>query len=918
MSAAVAGVASDRGEWYTFSPGTLALGLSGGVVRIAFSPSPAQPDAYWCGAGHKLRAPSQANVIEFRAKSGSARSVGLKVYDSQGQIGQYNVDIPDDWDSVRLRRDEPAWLYKSSQGPLRDIAKVEFIFNNSEFKAGDQFVLEIKNLQFTNIQPKPHLHPNWMPKTIPPPVSGYRIETCIHNCWAKGVGEFSGLDSPHPETGLKLAREVADNLIAQYKYVGPEVAYLSGKSGENFARHVRARGGIALTEGHNNPGVEFLTQKNAFVINPEGKNPTQTGGLVHQTEDMTNPVVLAKLRERIEASAKVGAQAWRSVDYTWQWWGGPVWGYSESAIRRWRDDLTGRDTGLEIIEGGKHTVARFWRYFASYHGYTMKPKDLGLASWNDYNPPRRTDSPTPHELNSRRLFSMLYHYEWVKYINEAHRVSAVSYGCFGQPICNPECHDNGTDLYWLLKCAFIRGFNAEWWGSAGVVIPSYYNCTYYGNTARTNGKEIVLHGESAAAGNGFCEGSRPNYWDNMANYLITYAQSASVDFKAKHDQYWGASWKTMIDPKEKAYQAYTAFRSAWCGFLQCRNDKARKPETDVLAIGVRSVAYNVDPFDTSRSTQPFNLAQNLVVLNYLHDGAAFPIDDAYDLNRYNAILLSPFVMPQGFAAKVGAWVRSRKGRTLITHSFVPTRFSAPYAGAPPDGYAYLQSGGQERLLGLANISGAKIRAGVLEAHCPAFKAALRGFIGQRIEFDRGICESAGGTVLVSMDGYPLVTKRTFGKGRVIYIHFYPSNTSLRTRRLEAAVVDGVMRYVGCKPMAITPEGVFALVFDRSRGRKAVITYNSRARTDVLCMGRTCTVFQAQDPEVRGEVKALAGAANSRFLLKDVVTGQCEGAWSDSNGYVKISCDGWNMRGVYVDPLKSSSGQTVINCGPLGF
>ncbi len=753
------------------------------------------------------------------------------------------------------------------------------------------------------IVPKPYLHPNWMPRTIPPPVPGYRIETCIHNCWAKGVGDFPGLDSRDPETALKMAKEIADNLIVQYKYVGPEVAYLSGESGKCFAQHVRKKGGIVLTEGHNNPGVEFLTEKGAFVLNPEGKNPAQTGGLVHHSEDMTAPVVLAELRKRIEASAKVGAQAWRSVDYTWQWWGGPIWGYSEPAIRRWREDLTGQDGDLEIVEGRKHRIARFWEYFASYHGYRMKPENVGLASWYDYNPPRRTDKPTPQDLNSRRLFSMLFHYEWVKYINEAHRVSATKYGCFGQPICNPECHDNGTDLYWLLKCAFIRGFNAEWWGSAGVVIPNYYNCTYYGNTAQTNRKEIVLHGESAAAGNGFFEGSRPNYWDNMANYLITYAQSASVDFKAKHDQYWGASWSKMIDPRENAHQAYTAFRSAWCGFLRCRNDKARKPRTGVLAIGVRSVAYNVDPFDISRSSQPFNLAQDLISLNYLHDGAAFPMDDAYNLDRYNTILLSPFVMPRGFAGKVGAWVRSGKGRTLITHSFVPTRFSAPYAEAPPDGHAYLQPGGQERLLGLATIGGSDIRSGVVEAHCPKFKAALSGFIGQRIEFGRGICESAGGNVLVSMDSHPLVTERAFGKGRVVYIHFYPSDTSLGTQRFEAAVVDGVMRYVGQKPMTLTPEGVFALVFDRPGGRKAVVTYNSAARTDVLYSGKTRRVFQAQDPEAKGQVKALAGAPNSRILLRDMITGHRETAKSDSAGYVTIPYDGWNMRGVYVEPAK---------------
>lgn len=78
---------------------------------------------------------------------------------------------------------------------------------------------------------------------------------------------------------------------------------------------------------------------------------------------------------------------------------------------------------------------------------------------------------------------------------------------------------------------------------------------------------------TGAVGNSF--GCRPNYWDNMANYLITYVKSAACDAKVMNGQYWAASYEEMTKPEDKElYDMYTGYRSAWSGFLQSKHDKA--------------------------------------------------------------------------------------------------------------------------------------------------------------------------------------------------------------------------------------------------------------------------------------------------------------------------------------------------------
>ncbi|MHB1456005.1 MAG: hypothetical protein ACYC0V_03720 [Armatimonadota bacterium] len=902
-------------DWFCNGPSTLTCASDDAVKaptspvqRITFKPNTSLTDAYWCEAGIETGIPDRTNLVEFYLNAPSSKQVMVKLTDSNGRDGYYYLSIGDGWARIRLRMEAPDMTDK---GPLQNIKRVAFLFNNSWYKPGDEITLLIAGPDFLESKPLPFLNPNWMPSVIPPPVKGYQIETCIWNVWSAasgwGIGdaEFNGFDQT---PGFEVAKDIITNLFREYRDVGIDMPYVNGEKGKFLCDYVKSLGGTPNAEGSDAPSPEWCKERGAFAVNVHG-DAYSSSDMSH-CHDMTNPEVLKFSQERILESAKAGAKTWRTVDYIWPYYGGPIWGYSDAAKKRWRENLSEIDVGVEIIEGGTRRFVHFWEYFESYHGFRFKPSDMGLKSWDEYQPPKAGASSAPADMNNDTAFLLLFHYEWLKFINEAVR-PGTAYGLLAQPICNPEANANGTDYYWLLKCANTKGFGAEWWGPASIIIGNYYNGRYFGNTAANNGKELVLWGESAAAGGSPFWGKKgkPHYWDNMANYMITYSQSGSVDFKAKHDEYWGSRWSRFTNPDNREYQSYTAFKSAWSGFLQCRNDKAMKPKTDLMLLTMRAVSRDGQPFEAGADTNVGSLARDVYALNYIADGAAFPLDDAFKLGDYKTIIYTPDAPPSGFAARIGKWVASSKGQTLITQSSVPTRFSTPAR----DASTALQSGGQEKHFGFEKISEGTTVKGIIGTDNPVFAKALKDFVGKELTFKQPICEASGGKALVMLGDKPLVSERPLGKGRVIYIHFYPGEPSSRTSNgriesletqpgaaeFEQAVMDAILQYAGHRPTAVTPVNSYAFRFDCTKGRKAYITYKSNARTDLDWGGETFNVFQAQNPDVKAIGRFYAGKPNVEYRVTDMITGAETTTTSDADGYVTVDLSGWNMRGFYL-------------------
>ncbi|MHB1002152.1 MAG: hypothetical protein ACYC27_23170, partial [Armatimonadota bacterium] len=158
--------------------------------------------------------------------------------------------------------------------------------------------------------------------------------------------------------------------------------------------------------------------------------------------------------------------------------------------------------------------------------------------------------------------------------------------------------------------------------------------------------------------------------------------------------------------------------------------------------------------------------------------------------------------------------------------------------------------------------------------------------------------------LVSIDGKPLISERKCGKGRVIYLHFVPEKVGTQIKLtdepdLQEALMDALLRYAGYKPSALMPTNFRALTFNRGKG-KAFITFKCDARIDMQHGDEVFNVYQAQDPDVNGFARLLAGRSNTLYRITDMITGEAVEVKSDSDGYVEVDISGWNMRGVYLD------------------
>ena len=870
-------------KWETNAPGKALANLetAPGERRIVFDPSKAAPGKYWCATSLNFDPPATAGMVNFEIKGTPAGSVTFKMRIDQEEDIYRTVKLYPEWNQVSF--DFP--------GQPKQLISLEMIFNGG----WPATIAELRNIQ---IQEKPNrreLARFWMPKMIPAPVPGYRIETTIHSCWRNSDNEFPGIATSQ---GREMAMDIIRNLQREFGSLSVAVNLFGNVSPHDaaaFVREMNAVGVTVVSEGHDNPPPELVKSHGLTAIDINGNTYPN---LCHDA-DKTNPECLSYLQSNLKLSAEAGVAVYRSVDYVWQHIGGPIWGYSEAAKRRWVEDLKGVDGKMEVLDCDGRRRVDFGEYFKSYFGFEMTPADCGLTAWDAFLPPAANEPDSPARRNRMRLFIALYHYEWLKFLNESVR-PYDKLGMRAQPTLNPESQFNGTDLYWMLKLSLTRGWCTEWWNSAPVIVPVYYHSAYYGNVADKFNKEIIHLGESGAAGNGF--GTIPNYWSNTANYLITYVKSASCDAKVMNDQYWAASYENMTDPKHSMpYEMYTAFRSAWSGFLQSKHDRAKKTASGVLVIQNRAVMHNLPPFDVGYGDAPGSIARDLIEQNIIYDGAAFPMEDAYNLNDYRVIVYTPFEAPQGFSGRLFQWLTAMPGRVIITHGDTVNRVAAPVTSLAVEKAPFRPGKG---FAGLPELMAGHVNSGVLSVSDPEMAAILKQWIGRVVTFPAALAKAPGGKVLATVGGVPLVSEFPVGSSRVIYLHNAPIEGGTEGRKLQKALVAAAMRRAGVTPAAYSPDNRRVLVFDRGNSPgKVVFIINVKANTNMERDGKVYRVFQAQNPDAAGVVRMAGFVSGNQYLVTDMITGKTNPVTADDRGMIEIPFNGWDLRGVYIDPVK---------------
>ncbi|MBO4548990.1 MAG: hypothetical protein J5758_07235, partial [Abditibacteriota bacterium] len=762
-------------------------------------------------------------------------------------------------------------------------------------------------------------HHLWTPSMGTGPIEDADVETCIWNVWPpssgpgwdSGQARFGGYDAPG---GREIIRSVIDYLELYYGHGGLDLPYVEDLS---LAEYARSKNVTIYAEMHHTPDIGWLKENRALNVNKWGGTCLDMGlADLNHAYDFTDPRVVEKTSEKMLRSAAAGVKYIRSVDYVWTpfgpggSWNAMIWGWSAAAIQRWREDLAGSDKGIEIIDRGQPRRLFFREYFTDYHGYYPRPEDAGCASWEDYTPPRDDDEACLTEKN--KLHNMLFHYEWLKFINEAAEPCVRQYGVYAQPILNGESAGNGGDYIYLSRLSNVAGYCPEWWGPYDVIIGNYYNGRYYEKGAA--GRERALWGESGAGGANPFYGKypRPNYWDNPANCLITYSQAGSSEFRSKQDQYWGSSAERLMDPQEKEYLLYTAFISAWNGFLRAKEDGLKKPETGVCAFIQRAPAGYSNSMDT-RPDAPYSLNGILEQNNYLYDGASFP--DVLGIDNYDVCFYSPVTSPRGAVNTLWKWLEKGQ-KTLVTHSFIPVNTDRPGKDvndiSPEPGLPAVRKAAA-RGTGFDTIRKTELSSGVLTSELPGLEKYEGPFA-----LEDCLYSVEGYRPLVTLDGRTLVGEKTFPNGsRIIYLGFCPcqktygsrvkitaAEEGVQTPGFDSAVIRAVMDRLGIRPQGITEDDISVLRYEtRARG-DAYILCNRSANTEWQGEEEVFTVFQQESPRAlySAPVRVFAEKASADYVIRDFLTGEETIERSGPDGSLEIDMNGFNLRGVYIYPL----------------
>ncbi|MBR4748094.1 MAG: hypothetical protein IK083_00785 [Abditibacteriota bacterium] len=829
----------------------------------------------------------------------------------------YHLTVPSVRSLISMNTGSADMTEGSADG---NIKAVSIAFEAGSYRQGDRAEIAVYGLSLRENGPEKTLYSHlWTPSIGAGPVEGADPETCVWNVWRhtsgpgwdSGQARFGGYDAPG---GRDIITSVIDYLSLYYGHGGLDLPYVTDPS---FAAYAAGKNVTIYGELHHTPDTGWLKEHRALNVNKWGQTCLDMGlADLNHAYDFTDPRVVEKTSEKLLRTAAAGVKYVRSIDYVWTpfgpggSWNAMIWGFSAAAIQRWREDLSGRDKGIEILDGGGTRRLFFREYFTDYHGYWPEPADAGCASWEDYVPPRDEGEACLTEKN--KLHNMLFHYEWLKFINEAAEPCVRQYGVYAQPILNGESAGNGGDYIYLSRLSNVAGYCPEWWGPHEVIIGNYYNGRYYERGAR--GRERTLWGESGAAGADPFYGRypRPNYWDNPANCLITYSQAGSSDFRGKQDQYWGSEADRLMDPEEKEYLLYTAFISAWNGFLRAREDGLRKPETRVCAFIQRAPAGYSNSMDT-RADAPWSLNGILERNNYLYDGASFP--DTLGIDDYDLCFYSPVTGPRGALNMLWKWLE--KGRkTLVTHSFIPVNGDRPGKDVnqidPEPGFPAAEKAAARRT-GFDTIRRTELSSGELSSELPGLEKYEGPFALE------GSLYSIGGyRPLVTLGGRPLVSEKTFPNGsRIIYLGFAPcQNTGggrvkitaaeegVQTPGFDSAVIKALMDSLGLRPQGIAADDLSVLRYETRAKGDVYIICNRSANTRYQGEEETFTVFQQRSPRAlySAPVRVFAEKADADYVIRDVLTGEEEIGRSGPDGSLEIDMNGFNLRGVYVYPL----------------
>jgi len=310
----------------------------------------------------------------------------------------------------------------------------------------------------------------------------------------------------------------------------------------------------------------------------------------------THPLFRDAYEDQIAYLGTLGFNNIQRYDYVWYYPEGAS-GFDAASVAAFREDLLGKDEGLDLVADGVHPARRirFWEYYADYHGAPLRPEDVGASSWETYEP--KLDTPARD-----RLHWTLVAYEWLRL---AQRFGGWSERhCFGAPydfLLNGEFSGNGNDHVYLSRLRTSGICSPEFFSPALKSLSGCYRgAGRFLRNARACGKRFGVTVETSRGGGG----AQP-YWSARTGYALCYFLSALGFDGFEYDGIPGhCSWAEYASGRNAFNTAELNLGMADArGYRQAKLDGAKpRPSTGVYHVVNRPVAGCRTAFYTDANT----------------------------------------------------------------------------------------------------------------------------------------------------------------------------------------------------------------------------------------------------------------------------------------------------------------------------
>ena len=451
-----------------------------------------------------------------------------------------------------------------------------------------------------------------------------------------------------------------------------------------------------------------------------------------------HPIIQNALKDQIDYVGRQGINSFKVYDYVWlhgKW----RWGYDQTSIMAFREDLSCKDEGLRIMRSKtKSATIHFADYFRSLHGMMPSPQDLGLKSWNEYIPVKTKDlEKGTHAVRlNYSLFLALCSYEWLR---QAQRWNTWSkaYGGTHEYLLNLEAWPGAGDYINLVRLADSGIVSKEFFTATPTPISLgsiYSGSGLYLRSAARIGREMGICCEVTTGG-----GHGQPYWDAKVAYSIAYFL-IGLGHRHLHHDHHDRPFSEWFDPKSgNTFAGVSLMMSQGRAMQQVLRDQVGKPvrKSTVLNVRGRSVGITLPPMMSSW----FLSGEWKPIL--IDSAIDFEDTDSEELPlmlpKAGVVFYAPHATRKDSAKELNKWLKGGTNRTLVLHSVIPFREEKGYADA-------------ER---------------IVKEEIPADAPSL--FPG----FAKGTIRN--GTVLLKKsDGSPLLSEYRFpGGGRICYLHPSP-------------------------------------------------------------------------------------------------------------------------------------------------